>query len=207
MPLQPKEAADNALTRARAILQYSQEYKMADELSDDLVRNALVMGIAALDTYLHAAVMRKLTAWKPKSALGRLDIRFDELCDLIEQATKEKAANPKTRQWEKVKGALHERLLKTSFQSSAQVGTAMKMCGVNNGWHKIEKQRGIKAASLKSRLDQVVRRRNVIVHESDQKRAKRPRVVRLLPVDPGRVKRDLTWLERLIEAIDDVVKP
>lgn len=207
MPLMPKEAADNTLARARGLLSYSQEYELPEGVADDLVRTALVMGVAALDTYLHAAVLRSVRAWKPTASVARLELRFDELCDLVEGAVEGRSDDPNSRPWVLVKDALQERLLKMTFQSSRSVESALSMCGVNKGWNKIAAERGIGAPALKRRLDQLVHRRNRIVHESDQQRSSRPREVRLEAVDPGRVKRDLNWLERLLEAVDTVVDP
>lgn len=179
---------------------------MPDELTDDLVRNALSMGVAALDTYLHAAVIRSVDAWSLTGALARLDLRFDDVCKVVADAVEDRRKNKQSRPWVKVKDTLRERLLKESFQSSTAVENALRMCGYRNGWSKIAEQMGGKAEGLKERLNSIVHRRNKIVHESDQQRASRPREVRLEHVDPDEVEADLAWLEELLEAIDAVIE-
>jgi hypothetical protein len=203
----PKEAADNALTRARALLSYSQDDELPKGVAEDLVRTALVMGVAAIDTYLHAAVLRTVRAWRPTASLAKLEIRFNELCLLVERVAKDRREDANSRPWVRVKDALQERLLKVTFQSSREVETALAMCGVKKGWNKITTERKIGATALKQRLDPLVHRRNRIVRESDQQRTSRPRGMRLESIDPGRVKRDLNWVDRLIAAIDAVLKP
>ncbi len=205
MPWTPKHAADDSLQRARAILAYSQEYELPPTLRDDLVRTSLIMGVSALDTYLHASTIAAVRAWKPSAPIARVEVRFDDVCTLVDEAVKGRSANAQSRPWVLVKASLHERLLTMSFQSSRSVESALSMCGVNNPWSKISTERGVSIGALKTRLDGIVRRRNQIVHESDLQRESRPQRVKHEPIDPSRVGRDLNWLDRLIEAIDAVL--
>ncbi len=207
MPLSPKQAADDALRRAKGIVSFSQEYDLPDGLADDLVRSGLVMGIAAIDTYLHEAVHRRVKAWKPAASLAQQEFRFDEVCELVAESVERRRADKNSRPWVQVKDALRGRLLRVPFQSSRSVEGALRMCGINNPWKKIAEKRKTAAGTLKSRLDRLVHRRNRIVHESDLQRSSRPRQVRHEPVDPASVKRDLAWIECLIAAMDRVVFP
>lgn len=168
MPLMPKEAADNTLARARALLSYSQEYVLPESVADDLVRTALVMGVAALDTYLHAAALRSVRAWKPTAPVARVELRFGELCDVVEGAVEGRRQDPNSRPWVLVKDGLQERLLKMTFQSSRSVESALSMRGVNQGWNKIAAERGIGAKALKQRLDEFFRDSRCRVDDLEQ---------------------------------------
>ena len=205
MPLTPKQAADDAIARARAILAHSSRAGTPQGVADDLVRTALVMGVAALDTYMHSAVMRSVAAWDPTSDLRKLDVRFDEVCDLAWEVADGRRQDPSSRPWVLVKEMLRERLLRMTFQSSRAVENALGMCGVNKGWSKVAKQLGSTAPDVQSRLDSLVHRRNKIVHESDLQRAARPRRVKHEEIDPTEVAGDIDWLETLIVAVDQVI--
>ena len=113
-------------------------------------------------------------------------------------------ANRKSRPWVQVKNALHRKLLKMTFQSYEEVGTAMAMAGVSKGWRQVAKKIGCKADDIKSRLNDIVHRRNKIVHEGDLRRLQRPRVLKLNDIDGIKVSNDLDWLEQLIAGIDAV---
>jgi hypothetical protein len=206
MPLTPKQASADAFARAHAALTHSKTKGLAKDVAEDLGRTALVTAVAALDTYLHAAVLRKVKAWKPKAGVAKLDMRFDLLCTLIREATDARRKNPKTRPWVAVKEALQERLLKMTFQSSRGVEDALAMCG-EGGWGDVAKKCGVAVNTLKKRLDRMVHRRNRIVHESDLQREARPQAVKRQDVDVREVARDIKWLEDLVDAIDQVVKP
>ena len=205
MPLQPKDAGDDALRRARAVLAHGRDPGLASELAADLVRSALTMGVAALDAYMHAAVINRVDAWQPSAELAKLDIRFDELCEVVAQAVEDRRANASSRPWVAVKVALQERLLRVTFQAPRDVENGMRMCGVNKPWTKLSTELGHPVETLKQRLGAIVHRRNRIVHEADQERMSRPRSVRLEEVDATQVAADLDWLDRLVAGIETVL--
>ena len=84
---------------------------------------------------------------------------------------------------------------------------AIAMAGIESGWKKVAAEMGEKAEDMKHRLDSIVGRRNVIVHEGDHERGDRPRTIKHEPIDPGAVLDDLDWLGQLIETIGKVAGP
>lgn len=126
------------------------------------------MGVAALDTYLHAAALRSVRAWKPTAPVARVELRFGELCDVVEGAVEGRRQDPNSRPWVLVKDGLQERLLKMTFQSSRSVESALSMRGVNQGWNKIAAERGIGAKALKQRLDEFFRDSRCRVDDLEQ---------------------------------------
>lgn len=168
---------------------------------------ALVMGVAALDTYMHAVVRTSLPnshGALPK-AIARLDLSFSELAQLADNTVAAQRANRTSRPWVQVKNALHRKLLKVTFQSYDDVGGAMAMAGVKKGWTKVAGQMACTADDIKTRLGRIVHRRNQIVHEGDLRRLVRPRQVEHNDIDGAEVQADLDWLEQLIGAIDAIL--
>lgn len=205
MPLTPIQAASDALSRAEAAIKHAQTKGLPKDLSEDLARTAVVVAVGALDTYLHSAVLRKATPWKPSSGLAKLELSLDTVCDLVKEVVAARSKNSGSRPWVSVKECLQQRMRKVTFQSPRQVEDALLMVGVRNGWAKVSKTRKVSAPKLKQRLDALVYRRNRIVHESDLQRAERPRKVAREDVDLKRVARDVAWMRQLIVAIDQVI--
>jgi len=206
MPVTPKQAADDCLARAFAIRQQANN---AGNAADDLARMALVMGVAALDTYMHALIrtcLQTASDQVPKALQG-LKLDFKELTDLADATVQAQRTDRRSRPWVQVKNALHRALLSQTFQSYEGVGKAMAMAGLSNGWTNIAQQMGndTSPADIKNRLNQIVKRRNQIVHEGDLRRLVRPRNIEYNQIDAAEVDDDLNWMQQLIDAIDQVV--
>ncbi len=204
MPVAPKQVADDCLNRAKQILAQA---AAAGAVADDLRRMALVMGVAALDTYMHAVVRTSLPnshGALPK-AIADLDISFSEMAQLADNTVAAQRDNRRSRPWVQVKNALHRKLLKVTFQSFDDVGKAMAMAGVKKGWSKVAGQMGCTVDEIKTRLGSIVHRRNQIVHEGDLRRLVRPRTVEHNDIDEAEVQDHLDWLEQLIGAIDEIL--
>ncbi len=204
MPATPKDMADDCMARARAVLAAANTNTPVD---NDLVRMALVMGVAALDTYMHAIIRAELTKNSnavPK-ALSKLDLRFSELAQLANNTVAAQQKGKKSRPWVQVKNALHRRLLTETFQSYDAVGKAMSMAGIAKGWSQVATALGCSAKDIKSRLGKIVHRRNQIVHEGDHRRLVRPQAVTHNQVVPADIQGDLDWLDQLIGAIDGLL--
>jgi hypothetical protein len=86
MPVTPKNASDDCIARSRALLAHARVPGTAAGLRDDLGRLALVMAVAAVDTYMHTLVLRRVSNVRgalPK-ALRELDIDFEWLAYLAD---------------------------------------------------------------------------------------------------------------------------
>jgi hypothetical protein len=204
LPITPKNTADDCIARAKQVLAAAGS---AGGAADDLRRMALVMGVAALDTYMHAVVVTHLSDNRtslPK-ALKRLPLKFEELAQLAENTVAAQQAGNQSRPWVQVKNALHRKLLTVTFQSYEDVGDAMAMAGVKKGWTKVAQQLGCNVEEIRSRLGSIVHRRNQIAHEGDLRRLVRPRNIQHNTIDHDNVSSDLDWLGQLIGAIDTVV--
>jgi len=204
MPVTAKDAADDCLARARGVLGTA---ATSGGARDDVARMALVMGVAALDTYMHAVVRARLSYNRGAlpNALLRLDLPFEELTSLAETALAAQRAGRSTRPWVQVTNALHRRLLTATFQSCRGVEWAMALAGVGNVWNQVATGLNCTADEVKARLTSIVHRRNQIVHEGDLRRLVRPRQVDYNCIDAAQVPADLHWLAELIAALDSIL--
>lgn len=205
----PKDAARSCLRRARRFLDLAGEKLPDSKVKNDLRRMALVMSVAAIDSYMHALVLRRLAdarraADLPK-ALAKLELPFAQMARLADATIEAQREQRRSRPWVQVKEALQERLLKETFQSYDQVALALSIAGVEKPWNKIATELGETPEDKKGWLNGLVHRRNQIVHEGDLERASRPRKIKFNVIDHDEVRRNLDWMEDLINAIDTVV--
>jgi hypothetical protein len=175
----------------------------------DLRRMAVVMAVAAIDSYMHAIVLRRVSTVRKEELpkiLRRVAIPFEELASLADTSLEARRAKRRARPWVQVKNTLQRCLLQETFQSFDQVGDALAMAGVEKGWSKVAAQLGEPADSIKATLNALVHRRNQIVHEGDVMRASRPRRLRLNQIYHQTTKEEIDWVESLLDAVEAVVQ-
>lgn len=209
MPLSPKRVANTCLARAWNLLAGSTNPNIALRTREDLRRLALVMGVVAVDAYMHWVVFQRLSDVRgqgelPK-ALGNIQVPFDELASLAEATVAARKEGLHSRPWVQAKNAAQKRLRRMTLQSFQDVGDAMAMIGVKDGWKDVGKAMSATPADIKTQLDRIVGRRNQIVHEGDLTRQSRPRRVTLNPITRLKVEKDLDFLKRLLEALHKVI--
>jgi hypothetical protein len=206
MPVYPKQVADGCLKRARQLLRGAQRLPTGKQ---DLYRAALVMGVAALDAYMHALIISRVI-WNrgggglPRSML-QLDVPFRGLADLAENWLDARRRGVTNRPWGDVKKVLQDRLLVDTFQSPDQLARGLALAGVQKGWKHVRDVLEQPGEDLASRLSPIIRRRNQIVHEGDFRRQQKPRRLKRQQITIGYVNESLDLLERLIAVIDKVV--
>lgn len=184
--------------------------EIAPRTREDLRRLALVMGVVAVDAYMHWAVLRRLSEVRRQGELPKglrqLQVPFDELASLAEATVTARRQRVDSRPWVQLKNAAQKRLLRMTLQSSQEVGDAMAMVGVKDGWKTVATAMKLKAEGVKGRLDKIVARRNQIVHEGDLARQSRPRRVKLNPITRLEVSADLDFLQSLVDALHGVMR-
>jgi hypothetical protein len=206
MPFTPYDAATDSIARARAMLAHAPSAPPA--LRDDVRRMSVVMGIAALDTYMHRLIVHRVYDHKtlPKG-VANLTLNFSNaLKQADESAAAARAAPRNIRPRVALKRMLRDRLLRDSFQNFEAVGDALAMAGLTKPWSKIGGQMTPpqKSVQIRSRLNAIVRRRNQIAHEGDYERLDRPQNARTNPIAQAEASSNLDYLADLIDAIHSV---
>ncbi len=209
MTFSPEAAAQACVAKSRRLLQLASQPLPVADVADDLCRSALFTAIAAIDTYMHWLILRRLSevryrAELPKS-LARVVIPFSAFAKLADSAIAGQQNGKSIRPWVQVKNALQTQLLLETFQSYEQVANAFAIAGIDRAWSKIAAQLGGQPAEIKQRLNHLVHRRNQIAHEGDIARMSRPRNIYFNPVDHASIAADIDWIEGLLSAMQAVV--
>jgi len=225
MAFTPYEAATHALRRARALLASTALTKrtrivrvkgrtrarpwLPVTVATDMRRQSVVMAVAALDTYMHSLVItRAYTHGQLPGGLARLEVPFEALLAQADEA-KEAARKPshRSRQRVAVKRQLRDRLLQETFQNSVGVSRALGMAGLSGKWKEIGDAMtpAMQPEAIKTRLDEIVRRRNQIVHEGDYERKERPRKAKLTHMTQSQAIADIDFIAKLVDAIHVVI--
>jgi len=202
MAIATKDLAVDCLARARALAAVSPA--ASPSVRDDMLRSALVMGVAAVDTLMHTVVFRAIEndADTLPAAIGeKLTIGFGEVARFADAAKAAQRNKKMWRPWVQVKNLLHARLLRQTMQSPREIEDAMAMAGIKKGWTSTADAMGESVSAVKTMLGKIVQRRNQIVHEGDFQRLVRPQKIRLRVIDQAAVAADLVWLGRLIDAL------
>lgn len=210
MPLLPSQVAASCIRRANRFLDLAERKLPVARTKNDLRRMAVVMAVAAVDSYMHAIVLKRASHVRergtlPKS-LRRVSMPFSELSSLAEASLDARRAERDARPWVQVKNALQRKLLTVTFQSYDQVGDALSMAGIDKGWSKVADRLGESCEIIKERLDRLVHRRNQITHEGDMMRASRPQRLRFNAVAHNEIRDDVAWIASVIDAIDQVME-
>lgn len=221
MPFSPYDAAQHTIKRAEALIRLSarlsrrkeltQHLKDASERSarDDLRRLALVMAVAALDTYMHRLIVTQAYAHTnmPKK-LADLTMRFEDLVEQADQAVIARKENRSARPKVAAKRLLRERLARETFQKHERVSEALAMAGKSQKWDAIAAAMpdAPTPAGIKARLNEIVERRNAIVHEGDYRRLDRPQRASLVDITPGEARDAVAFLSDLIDAIHTTIQ-
>lgn len=210
MPFLPFDAARACIRRSRRFLALAEHQNLPDpQIRNDLRRTAVVMAVAAIDSYMHWLVFRRLSDVRregdlPKS-LAKLSVPFSDLASLADALIAARRANREIRPWVQVKNSVQKELLRETFQSYEQVANALALSGVEKGWSRTAVKIGCTANDIKERLNRIVHRRNQVVHEGDITRASRPQNLKYNSVAHDSVVDDVTWIEAVLTAIEEVV--
>lgn len=210
----PYDAAIHAIGRARALLNASRPSISPDLTAPtrgDIRRLSIVMAVAALDTYLHRLIVdRVYTHRELPGALARLDVTFRELlaqADAAGEAARSQPHNSRPRV--AMKRQLRDRSLRDTFQRYEDVAKALGMIGQSRKWDAIGQSMNpsLTPAEIRARLNDIVMRRNQIVHEGDYERLERPRTARRNSISIAEARADIGFLAQLVDAIHAVVSP
>jgi hypothetical protein len=175
----------------------------------DMRRLSVVMAVAALDTYMHRLIVERVYTHKelPKE-LSRLDVGFAQLLAQAEATGAAARATPhNSRPKVEVKRLLRDRLLRETFQSFDAVSRALRMAGRKKEWDAIGSHMSPEQTpgEIKERLNEIVKRRNQIVHEGDYVRLDRPQNSRRNEMTLSQARSDIDFVEQIIDAIHEVV--
>jgi hypothetical protein len=176
---------------------------------DELLRSALVLAVSALDRYVHERVVKKIVSALRARSLNRKQEDFSlpatRFLQLSAELLKAQKAGTLRRPANEVRKVLQKALHERPFQSWREIEGAFALIGITDLAGKI--QSAGKLASIKpiqKQLNDIVRRRNEIVHEADLVRHQRGGMVRVQNLDPALVERSLDFLDSFVAQLEAI---
>lgn len=199
MAVKPLEAAENVLERARAL------HQLAPSTEEDLDRLALVMGVAAIDTYFHWRVHRvDLDSTSIPRKLAELNVPFEALFESGKKSVDARKEGRQDRPMVRTRNVLHDVTLSMTFQKALDVEKAFNFVGISRPWRNLADSMGQSAESIRKQLNTMAHRRNLIVHEGDIQRQSKPHKVKLNELDSDMVADSLDWIQAFLTAADNL---
>jgi RiboL-PSP-HEPN len=169
---------------------------------EDILRAAVMLAVAAVDSYFHDKILERLTpllqARKGKNLPGDLIKLLEKNCGV-----------------EKLLGVLYEerphRHIHTivkqaqadlTFQKPDKIENALKLIGISDFWYKVAVKmgHGTSKESLKRKLGQYAARRDKIAHEADRAPGST-----LNKISRPYVKECLNFVDRFIKGADTMI--
>lgn len=206
MPVSPRQAALDVLDRADELLKLDPGTETVKLVEYDIRRQALAMGVAALDTWMHWAI-RRVELDDLSSRLGALEVPFSALVEMGKRSVEARAGGRKDKPGVRARNVLNEKLLTMTFQSGRQWDMGFQMLGVGNGLTLTARALTppLTRAAVETRLNSLSHRRNCIVHEGDLLRQMRPRTVKRSKLLRSSVDDDLAWIRSFVAAADGIL--
>ena len=210
MAFGPYDAGSRFIGRAVELVDASRSVPdLRESIRSDMRRLSIVMAVGAIDTYMHRLVLdRAYTHGELPGALARLGVPFEWLLAQADQTKLAARSKPRrSRPRVAVKRQLRDRLLRETFQRYEEVSGALGMAGRSGNWEAIGQQMTppMTPDQIGARLNEIVTRRNQIVHEGDYRRLERPRDSARNAVSYTQARRDIEFISALIDAIHAVV--
>lgn len=165
----------------------------------DILRAEIVMGVSALDNYVHEVVrVGMVQIFEGERQKTEMYKKFEIPLDHIPKVEDEE----KGYRW-------FELLVKNknshkTFQNPNKINSAIRLVlDVNNIWDEIAREtKGSTGKELRNRMSLIVDRRNKIAHESDRDRSKQ---TGRWPIDQHMVEDSLDFIDWSVEKIDSKI--
>lgn len=211
----PKAAFDQIIDRSERLVALNGELAAgtalatvmtADQrvaLNEDVLRSAIVLALSALDRYVHDRVTKGIAAAYKNPTLTREQEDFTvPVAVAFEIATKAAKSNQTTKQTRAaniVRNQIQEILHKRPFQSWREIEVAFSLIGITGIAGHIQAAMSLSNITpVKTELNEIVRSRNLIVHEGHIRRHQRGGKPALLEIDAAAVKKAVTFLKQFV---------
>jgi hypothetical protein len=167
---------------------------LAQERLRPLLRQAIVAGCAAVETYVADRTMELLG---PVLRAKEMPPRLLELTMTVQQYLK--VQSYQRTNWG-LRDLIEDQVLLKASTSPSSIGMLMSMVGVPKVWTAVNAKRGVAKGASEAALETITQRRNRIAHSGDRQGRGRA----LITVDE--VERDLSCLVEIVTALDEVTR-
>ena len=159
-----------------------------------LLRQALVAGCAALETYVADKTMESVGVILREGKLPR-QMR---LISLTVGHWAEIEDRYERRGWG-IRAIIDEYIRETSSTAPNRIGSVLSTIGVKDWSKRVDKARGVDRTTTVEQLKAITLRRNVIAHSADRRGRGRA------PIDVDYVKEQLGIIEGVVDALEKVI--
>ncbi len=170
-----------------------------EQHTPDLLRAVVVLGVAALDAYVHQKVVGAITRGRLSSPPEPLKARVKELVKKDPDLPINLAIAPAP--FEALLTPLVESIYKETYQDPGTVERAFELVGIPGIWASVANALGEDETTVKRRLAEFVQRRHAIAHEADIRRG---RGTRTAPITRAYAEECLDFLEKVVRGMETV---
>lgn len=162
----------------------------------DLYRSAIVQTVAALDHYIHGIVLDRgvsiLLGRTSPGASTRFGLPFNAVSEILNVTTESEAELTARKH-------LAQRLGLETYQKPDDIAKALSMVGVGKVWSEAFSDPG----AAKTRLNLVVNRRNMVVHQCDSDPLMPGQVT---PLDYDDALNSISCVREIVDRIDPICR-
>ena len=163
----------------------------------DILRSELVMGVSALDYYIHEIVrLGMLEVYRGTRPETSAFLRFQISLERVRQVV----SDPTSDDW--LDNEIRERHSWRSFQQADHIADAIRLISDISLWEQVSTHLEMPSQDVKEQLNFIVDRRNKIVHEADMDPT--PYDTRW-PIDEVLVDDAINFIEQIVETIYDLL--
>ena len=181
----------------------------ASDTLDDLLRASLTYGVSALDRYVHERVIKGIVASLKRPGLNQKQELFSIPATLAirmsEEASRAKRKGVQFRPANSVRKKVQEILHTKPLQSWSEIEYAFDLLGVSDLGAQLQAAFHVPDLKpIKSQLNDIVRNRNLIVHEGHLVRHQRAGDVRALQISRKYVQESMDFLDQFVIHLEAV---
>ncbi len=163
----------------------------------DVLRAELVLAVSALDQFIHETVrLGMVNAYRGRRTRTQRFLRFEAPLEIILQGADEDAVE----QW--LDDFIRTRHGYRSFQTPERISEAIRLISDVRLWDEVSSRMNMSSQDIRETLSLIAKRRNQIAHEADINPSP---YYELWPIDSNTVSSNVDFIERLCEAVHDVV--
>lgn len=187
---------------AMVIIKTEADLTYADFETDalkDILRSSLMLSVSAMDAYYH----RKIKCYAVR--LAKLGDKAPGKLQALPIAVRDFSRGmDRSRKWSALSTAIDTKLSYQSMQSPAKIADALSLLGIKSFWKTIAPALGYDPDKLRTDLQWIVDRRNLIAHQADISVAKK-NFGKDINLEPGKVYWAIEFIDDLVEQADIVI--
>lgn len=194
----------NSLLILRGSLGITSE-RFAHIYVSELLRSAIVSSVSAMDRYFHDLILSQ--AWnllsKPEDSIPKklkaLPIPAYAVRKALEALRENRDARPGHYLKKEIQAVLHK---EHTFQSVSGIDTAISMLGIDDFWKTVGVGLGLSAGEAQTKIRDIAKRRNQIVHEADIVLKTKGKIISLRDISRSEAEEIVSFVEKFITEVE-----